>query len=62
MVYPLSVWYYAFYLDLGIVGLWLGKISLEYTILVLYIFIINLTDWTLVAENAAKRQVLEKEK
>jgi Na+-driven multidrug efflux pump len=41
MVYPLAVWYFTYYLDLGIVGLWLGKITLEYSILILYTYIIS---------------------
>ena len=49
MVYPGTVWFFAFYHDLGIVGIWYGKICLEYSIFILYNVIIQHSDWTQIA-------------
>ena len=40
LVYPLAMWYFAFYRKMGIVGLWIGKISNEYLIFVMYLILL----------------------
>ena len=36
LVYPLALWYFAFYSKMGILGLWIAKISTEYLIFFMY--------------------------
>ena len=41
MIYPSAIWFFAFHNKLGIVGIWLAKITLEYSLLILYLIIIQ---------------------
>lgn len=54
-VYPLCIWYFAFSEEMGFIGLWISKISLEFTILAGYTLIIKMSNWEEIAEIAAKR-------
>jgi Na+-driven multidrug efflux pump len=51
MIYPLATYLLAFKLGLGIEGIWMAKITLEWCILILYLVIIEQTNWHEVAEN-----------
>lgn len=55
MIFPSSTYYFAFYKDMGLVGLWLGKITLEWSIVTCYIFIISTTPWDESARKAQER-------
>ena len=44
-IYPISMWYFAFEMKMGISGLWLGKLCNEYVLYLLYLFIIKTSDW-----------------
>ena len=40
---------------MGFIGLWISKVSLEFTIVTGYILIIKMSDWDEIAEIAVKR-------
>lgn len=61
MIYPTSLYTFVYYLDMGIAGLWLSKICLEWSIVSLYSYIIYIQDWSAIAIEA-ERVALEKEK
>lgn len=50
MIYPIGTYLLAFHLDMGIEGIWMAKINLEWCLIVGYLLIINSTDWYDVAE------------
>jgi Na+-driven multidrug efflux pump len=55
MIYPTAIWFFAFHNKMGIVGIWLAKITLEYCLLTCYVFIIETTDWVETAKIAAEK-------
>mmetsp|Transcript_24789 Transcript_24789/g.38585 ORF Transcript_24789/g.38585 Transcript_24789/m.38585 type:complete len:86 (-) Transcript_24789:51-308(-) len=54
-------WYFAFHLNLGILGLWIAKQFLEFYIMTAYIMLINVQDWESISVESHERQVAEKE-
>lgn len=45
MIFPTSTWLFAFHYKWGLVGLWLAKIILEWSVVTCYTFIIWTTPW-----------------
>jgi Na+-driven multidrug efflux pump len=53
--YPISIYVFAFRLNMGVFGLWFAHIGLESLMFVMYTYIINSSDWVNIAEEAEKR-------
>ena len=58
-IFPFSTWFFVFYYDFGIVGLWVAKIILEWSIVSMYTFIISTHSWQKSADKAKERMSKE---
>ena len=45
IVFMFLIWLFAFYLEWGLKGMWIAKISLEWIILIAYTILIKFADW-----------------
>lgn len=52
----LCTWYFCFYLDLGLIGIWIAKTVVAVLINIAYLIILYKTDWFLVSQNCYKRE------
>jgi Na+-driven multidrug efflux pump len=55
-----SMYFFAFYLDMGLIGLWYSKLILEYYIFTAYLLLINSKDWSLIIRESKERQDRDK--
>ena len=55
-----SMYFFAFYLDMGLIGLWYSKLILEIYIFTMYLLLINSKDWSLIIIESKERQDRDK--
>ena len=55
VIFPIMTYVYAFHFDMGVVGLWYAKITLEWCLIISYITLLNLIDWEERAEVVSSR-------
>ena len=54
-IFPICTYTFAFYYNWGLVGLWVAKIVLEWSIVTCYTFIITISSWEEAAIKAEER-------
>ena len=55
VIFPIMTYVYAFYFGFGVVGLWYAKITLEWSLIISYTTLLNLTDWDERAEFVSRK-------
>jgi Na+-driven multidrug efflux pump len=49
------IYFFAFYLDLGLEGIWIAKIIMELYLNVCYLWVIHTSDWYQIAADSVRR-------
>jgi Na+-driven multidrug efflux pump len=50
-----SMYFFAFYLEMGLIGLWISKLVLEYYIFTMYLILIYRKDWQVIVIQSKER-------